>query len=407
MSPFPSLLSALALALVLGSGTTDGEGPAPFDPRFEADLVVRPPGGSETHLFVQPGHGVVSVRVFVPLSEAPEEAGAAQLIRALAEDRMRSMARRIGAQVQAWRTPDGLAYQVSGPASEIDFLVWILNEGLRSPEAPRFNEVRRDQLAEVLRRQETPQGALALRIRERAGGSGVPLLGSTVSLERMHAGVVSAVWARSHSRERTRIIVVGDLTPEVALSALDGLELPDRAAEPHTPPSAETGQPRFSPEIIRHWVAQAWPLDRARDPRGLVAVGILGDQIRSRGGDYELGAELWEIGGRWTLVVSGAAYPRAQQTMRSRLGALLAEGAEAVNDASVRHHAARVRGDLLLQASTPWGFAELVGQALESGQRAEGLGQVLADLESMGAPEMRAFFADLQGQTPLREEIRP
>jgi predicted Zn-dependent peptidase len=398
----------LALVLVLGPGPADGGNEVPADPgRFEADLVVRPAGGSETHIFLQPGHGVVSLRVFVPLAESPEEAGAAQLIRALSEDRMQAMARRIGARVQAWRTPDGLAYQVSGPTSEIDFLVWILNEGLRTPEPPRFNEVRRDQLAEVLRRQETPQGALALRIRERAGGSGVPLLGSAVSLERMHAGVVSAVWARSHSRERTRIVVVGDVTPEVALSALVGLELPDRAAEPHTPPAVESGQPRLSPEIIRHWVAQAWPLDRPRDPRGLVAVGILGDRIRAGGGDYELGAELWEIGGRWTLVVSGAAYPRTQQAMRNRLGGLLAEGTQAVSDAAVRQHAARVRGDLLLQASTPWGFAELVGQALESGQRAEGLAQVLSDLESMGAAEMAAFFADLQRMTPVREEIRP
>jgi predicted Zn-dependent peptidase len=405
------MLSVLGLAglLLLGSVPTGHATPAPpGDPtRFTADLVVKLPGSPETHVFVHPGSGVVALRVSIPVGESAEEAGAGQLVRALAEDRMRSMARRIGARASAERTSEGIVYQVAGPASEIDFLVWILNEGLRPPEADRFHEVRRTQLAEVLRRQETPQGVLALRVRGAAGGSALPLLGSSVALERMHAGVVAAVWARSHGRDRARIVAVGDITPEVVLSALGNLDLPATPAEPHAPPGGAVADPRPTPQIIRHWVAEAWPLERARDPRALVAVALLGDRIRETGGDYELGAEVWETGGRWTLVVSGAAYPRAQQAMRNRLRGLLAEAEGAVTDPAVGRHAARIRGEILLQASTPWGFADLVGEALDFGVESTQVAGVLDELATMDGASVRSFLAALQARTPIREEVRP
>jgi hypothetical protein len=405
------MLSSLGLAGLLLLGTVpvgDASLQLHDDPaRFTADLVVELPGGSETHVFVHPGSGVVAIRLSIAFGESADEAGAGQLVRALAEDRMRSMARRIGAQASAERTAAGIVYKVAGPASEIDFLVWILNEGLRPPEADRFHEVRRTQLAEVLRRQETPQGVLALRVQGAAGGSGLPLLGSSVALERMHAGVVAAVWARSHARDRARIVVVGDITPEAALSGLADLELPASSAEPHTPPGAAVADVRPSPEIIRHWVAEAWPLDRARDPRGLVAVALLGDRIRETGGDYELGAEVWEIGGRWTLVLSGAAYSRAQQAMRNRHRGLLAEAAGAVSDPAVRQHAARIRGEILLQGSTPWGFAHLVGEALDAGVESTQVAGVLDELATMDGHSVRTFLEGLQARTPIREELRP
>ncbi len=406
------MLPSLGLATLLLLGAAPLVDPAPVasagDPtRFVADLVVTPSGGPDMHFFLHPGSGVAALRMSIPLGESAEEAGAGQLVRALAQTRMQSMARRIGARIEVERTPEGLVYQVAGPASELDFLVWILNEGLRPPEADRFHEVRRDQLAEVLRRQETPQGALALRVRAAAGGSAVPLLGSAVALERMHAGVVASVWARSHARDRARLVVVGDFEPEVALAALADLDMPGTPAEPHAPPGGPVADARPSPEIIRHWVAEAWPLDRARDPRGLVAVGIVGDRIREVGGDYELGAEIWETGGRWTLVLSGAAYPRSQQAMRTRLRGLLGESLGAVSDTSVRRHAARIRGDLLLQGATAWGFANLVGQALDSGYESTEVARVLDELAAMDGAAVRTFMEGLHARTPIREEIRP
>jgi predicted Zn-dependent peptidase len=402
------LLLALGISLAFPGGGPGPVGDHPAGPEsFQADLVLRPAEGPETHIFLRPGQHTVALRLSIPLGESEEEAGAGQILRSLADSRMRGMARRIGARALVSRTPEALVYEVSGPASELDFLVRILNEGLRPPEPDRFNQVRRDQLAEVLRRQETPQGVLALRIREAAGGSRVPLLGSTLALERMHAGTIQGIWERSHAQDRARLVLVGDVVAEVALASLVDLRLPASSPSPVTPPGGTLAQPRLSPEVIRHWVAEAWTLDRPRDARALVMVGLLGDRLRERGGDYELGAEVWEIAGRWTLVVSGAAYPRTQQAMRSRLQGLLAEVGGAVSDESVRTHAARVRGDILLQAATPWGLADLVGQSLDAGLEPRSVQMVLDDLTRMEASDIRSLLSDLASRSALRQEIRP
>jgi predicted Zn-dependent peptidase len=136
-------------------------------------------------------------------------------------------------------------------------------------------------------------------------------------------------------------------------------------------------------------------------------VALLGDRIAARTGSYELGAELWEVAGRWTLVISGAAYPRDQQAMRSRLRGLMAEAAGAVSDASVRNHAAQIRVDLLLASATPWGLADLVGQALDLGEEPAGIQQLLDQLAGLGGSDLSAFFDALSRRTPIRDEVRP
>jgi len=395
----------LLLPLLLGFGV---ESPlASLPGGFEADRIVRLEGGPEVHFFLRPGSEVVALRLSIPLRESPDEAGAAQILRAGAEARMETMARRIGARSRVQRTPEGLVYEVAGPSTELDFLLWILNEGVRAPDSERFAELRRRQLAEVLRRQETPQGVLAQRIREAAGGSGVPLLGSAVALERMTAALVGSVWARSHGQNRARLVVAGEVEPEVFLASLTDLRLPSTAPDPLSPPSAPLAQTRPRPEVIRHWVSEAWVLEGGRDPRALVAVALLGDRIAARTGSYELGAELWEVAGRWTLVLSGAAYPRDQQAMRSRLRGLLAEASASVSDTSVRNHAAQIRGDLLLASATPWGLADLVGQALDLGEEPAGIQQLLDSLARLGGSDLTAFFDALSRRTPLRDEVRP
>ncbi|CAN5648960.1 hypothetical protein BH23GEM11_BH23GEM11_06510 [soil metagenome] len=402
------VLFGLSLQILAGpTAPVDSSPPDSAPAPFEADLVVKAPGGPETHVFLRPGHGTVTLRVSFPLAESTDEAGAAQILRALAEARMQGMARRIAARPRVARTTEALVYEVSGPASELDFLVWILSEGLRQPEADQFNQVRRNQLAEVLRRQETPQGVLALRIRAAAGGSVVPILGSQVALERMHSGVVEEVWRRSHGRDRARIVVVGDVDPEVVLASLSDLKLLAPSGEPRPGTSAAAGQPSMQPEVIRHWVAEAWTMERPRDARALVAVALLGERLRSGGGDYELGAEVWDIAGRWTLVISGAAYPRTHQAMRARIPGLMGEVLTAVSDEAVQTQAARIRGDILLQASTPWGLAELVGQAMDAGLESRSVQMVLDELTRMEANDLRVLLTSLGGRTPLRQEIRP
>lgn len=375
---------------------------------FEPDVELQTEGGSSLHIYRSGGGGVVALRISFPLGESASEAGAGTLLRALAEDRMHMIARRIGARARVLRTPTALVYEVSGPDTELDFLVWILNEGIRPPDPMRFSEVRRDQLAELLRRQETPQGVLASRIRAAAGATGtVPLLGTVLSLERMDAGLLSMVWSRTHRRAGSRIVAVGDVPVEVLLASLADLSLPESGPEavlalPTLPP-----EPRPRPEVNRHWVAEAWVLDEVRDPLALVAVAALGDRVRTSTGTYEIGVELWDVAGRWTLVVSGAAYPRNQAAMRTRVRGLLTETEAAFDDEGIRVLAGRIRADLMLQASTPWGFADAVGSALDAGRDPNELERLLEGLGRVDAQSLRGYLTRLAGRTPIRDEIRP
>ena len=63
---------------------------------------------------------VVSLRLSVLLREERGEAGAGQFIQIQAEDRMRSLAERIGARAEVHRTLQALVYQVSGPVADLD-----------------------------------------------------------------------------------------------------------------------------------------------------------------------------------------------------------------------------------------------------------------------------------------------
>jgi predicted Zn-dependent peptidase len=93
--------------------------------------------------------------------------------------------------------------------------------------------------------------------------------------------------------------------------------------------------------------------------------------------------------------------------MRARLAGLLAEVRGTLSDESVRTHAARVRGDILLQAATPWGLAETVGQALDAGLESRSIQMVLDDLARMEASDIRSLLADLESRSAIHQEIRP
>jgi len=406
---FRALLLAFGLWGSVGIAATPSPLSAQPPRTFEPDIRTEASGGAALHLYRSGGGGVVALRVSFPLGESRQEAGAGMLLRALAEDRMQSIARRIGARARVARTPDALVYEVSGPDSELDFLVWILNEGIRPPDQTRFAEVRRDQLADLLRRRETPQGVLAARIRDRAGGEGQVALGGTVgSLERMDSGVLSMIWSRTHRSAQAQIVAVGDVPLEVLLASLSDLMLPESGPDVVVPPVSFPPDPAPRPEVNRHWVAEAWVLDELQDPLALVAVAALGERVRtSAQGSYEIGVELWDVAGRWTLVVSGAAYPRNQAAMRARVRGLLTETANALDEESVRTLAGRIRGDLILQASTPWGFADAVGVALDARRDPNELEALLDGLGRIGATELRAYLGTLAARTPLRDEIRP
>lgn len=377
------------------------------DPTFLPEAVFDLPGGPRVTFLRTGSRDLVALRVSLPLEEAPDEAGAGSLIRTMAEERMEALAARIGARARVTRTARALVYEAAGSAADLDFLVWILGEGMQAPDPARFEAVRRAALANVARRMETPQGVLALQLREALAPGTPPLLGTLPALERLDPSRLAAVWARSHRRDAARVLVVGALPSETVLASLTDLSLPHSGPDPALPPQAQPAEPRLRPEVIRHWSGSAWPVAEGHDPRALVAMRILSESLERRPGDYEAGVELWEVDGRWFLILSGAAYPRARQAMRSRLDGLLSEARDGITDEAVRRHAARTRAELLESARTPWGLAEIVGQVLDAERDPAELERMLARLVDMDAADLRAFFEALGAGTPVRREVGP
>jgi hypothetical protein len=377
--------------------------PGVFTPYAEMEV----PGFPSLAFYHSNSDEVITLRLSVPLEEAPDEAGSGQILRRLAQDRMDPLASRVGAQVRVTRHGSSLVYEVSGAAVDLDFLGWILREGLRAPDLSRFEEVRRRTLADVARRMETPQGVIALQLRESLAPGSPPPQGTLPALERMDVARIQSVWGRAHRRSLAQVVVVGNLPTEVVLAALTDLGLAEEDAYPYVGASVGGGQPRLRPEVIRTWAAEAWTWDGGRDPRALVAIRLLSESIQSRRGEYELGVEIWEVSRRWVLVLSGAAYPRGQQAMRTRLQGLLREAQQGVTDEAVRRHAAEVRREFLDAARTPWGLAELVGQARDLGESPSQMEAFVEELQRMEAADLRRFLDGLLASRPIRQEIRP
>jgi hypothetical protein len=397
--PFAVPLLAVALAVQAVPQQPSG---------FRADEILRPPGGPEIAVFRSVTPEVVSLRLSIPLEETPSEAGAGQFIQQQATDRMEPLARRIGARAEVHRTPQGMVYQVSGTLADLDFLGWILRAGLEPPSAVDFDDVRRRIQVENDRRMETPQGVLAARVRGDLTPDVPSVYGTTGSLARIDPARLQAIWQRSHRRDRARLVVAGQVPSELALALAADLGLPESASASEVPPGEDTGSPRPSPEVSRTWLVEAFPLSREEEVAALVAGRWLGEQARAAGEDFEVGIEIWDIGrGRRALIVTGVAFPRSVQLMRSRVDTLFEDAAARITEEDVSRAAGAVRTDIIMGARTPWGLAELVGQAWDAGNDPAGVEALLSDLAVLTRSDVVDLFETLSGSTPIREELQP
>ncbi len=416
---------ALLLLLALGAGPQAGSieaakapptagivSAAPgSDPGREAalypDTVFRPEGGPQVAFFSAGSTEVVSLRVSVPLEESFDEAGAAQILRVQARNRMVSLGERIGARVDVTRTPHALVYQVYGSVQDLDFLGWILAEGLSSPQPSLFDEARRSVSRELDRRLETPEGTLSLRLRAQLVPGTAPLEGRAGTLERLDHGHVSALWARTHLRSRLQIVVAGRVDPLLALATVAELGIPDEGPRPQLPAPEATGDPRGSPEVIRHWLARGYTVAAEHTPRALVAARHLSLLVRESPGDYEVFLELWDLGRSRALVVTGAAYDRSRTAMIRRLDGLLDESEGLLGPERVRAISAELRTELRMATHSPWGLANLVGQRWEAGEGVEGAARLLDALEGVEEADVRRLLASLREGARAQEELRP
>lgn len=374
---------------------------------FAPDRTLAPPGGARFYLYTTGTSDVVALRVSVPFREGPDEAGAGQILKTLAEDRMEAVASRIGARSRVVRSPDAMVYEVAGPAADMDFLAWVLREGLREPDASRFPQLQRSARIEAERRLETPEGALALRLRDRLSPSAPPLFGTLPALERMDPSRLRSLWERTHARDALTVIIVGNVSPEVVLASLTDLGIPSASNRSSPPGGAATGQPVPTPELIRHWVGEARRIPGGRDPRALVATRMIAETVRSNPGDYEIGVEMWELDRDWILVLSGAAYPRSRTAMNSRVQNILGETMDRVTDEDVRRHAAGLRAELLEAARTPWGLADVVGHAIDAGETPDRVQELLSEFAALRGGDIVRFLEAMLEIQPTREVLDP
>ena len=393
------MLIPLHLSLLLA--VAQGAGPA------AADEVLAIPGGPGLAVVRTAAPEVVSIRVAIPLTEGATGAGAGFLLAAEADARMRELAGRIGASAEARRSSHAVVYHVAGAVSELDHLASILREGMGPPEAAVPEASLRRLRAEHERRVETPRGVLAARLRETLAPSVPSVFGAAGSLDRMSASRLLAVWDHTHLRGSARVVVAGPVRPELALLLVNDLGLRDEPSGPAPAGGNDAGAPLPEPEVIRHWVALGYPIRRADEAGALVAARFLGEEAAAGGGDFEVGIEIWEAGGGRALVVTGAAYARSREAMEARLGSMFAEAARSITEEDVRRLSDALRTEVLLAGRTPWGLAELVGQAWDAGRGTAGADELAGTLEGLGAVEIIGLLGALDSAAPVREELRP
>ena len=397
MSLAAPLLTAVLLAQTVSSPSPD----------FSPDERLTPPEGPQIAVFRNVPGAVVSLRLSFLMAEEAAEAGAGKLIQVQALERASVLAGRVGARVEVHRTPQALVYQVSGPAADWDFLGWILREAIRSPSDSELEPARRQVRVESDRRMETPEGVLEARIRSRLT-PGVPSVhGTPGTLDRMDSGRLRAIWERTHRRENARLVVVGRIPTELVLAFVGDLELPDLPNTVPAPPPEGTGVADAAPELIRHWTVDAYPFLRRDEGAALVSARWIAERARAEGADYEIGVEIWEMAGDRALLVTGAAFARSASQLESRLASLFEDAARLITEDDVTRLSHEVRMEVLLSGRTPWGLAELAGQAWDAGEGPEGLESLLTELQGLSYLRVIDFLRTMGGTSPIREVLRP
>lgn len=371
------------------------------------DTVYTLPDGPRIVTLPAPGAATVSLRLSIPVAEAPAEAGAGRLLQMLAVERARGKAHPVGTEVTGARTASGVAYTVSGPVEEIDHLAWLLREVARAPTNDIwFRRARTRLVAEAREREETPSGRIAADLRRAIAPTSPPLGGTTGTLEALTLADLRNVWERTHAPSRMTVVVAGDVPLELLLlSTLDlgstsdaSAGLPSRDA-PRAPPN--------STEVIRYWYGEGHVLSGVDDPRGDVAALLVAAHFRSLDRDFETTVRLWEIDGRKALVTFGAAYARDRQAMRTAVRAALDATRQGLDPADVFDAVARVRARVLFGARTPAGRTAFVGRHLEiAGEPTAGTA-FLDALDAVTVESMRDFLMELAESPAHETEIRP
>jgi len=366
--------------------------------------VLAPLQGPRLILFRVESSPVVALRLSFPVPERPGEAGAGRALLHAALDRAAPLARQVGARVEGSRTLHGISLTVSGTAADLDHLAWILRQALREPDLAELRTALDRLRGEVERDQETPAGLLQTRLRETVAPGTPPLYGSPASVAALTPSRVLELRSRVVRREHITVVVAGSIPVEVALAALQdvGLAGDPPAETPEPPPGAVAPRPPRA-QVLRQWYGEAYPTG-PDDPSAAVAARLMAGALQDRTGRLETWVELWELGGRGALVVTGAAYPGDAAALRDRIRGLRGRVAAGLTEEAVSAAVNGLRRETLLAARHPTGLAELVGYHLDATDDPSGTRIFLERLEAIRPADVAAFLAD---GAPLTAEVRP
>lgn len=404
-------LAALLLALPLGSPgqTLPAAGEDTLGFPLRPDTVFRLPSGPQVVLLDAPDSPVAALRLLVPLVEGPVEAGSASVLLRIRLDALRSLARQVGARVEAARTPRGIAYSVSGPLVDLDYLGWLIRQAVAEPgfDRAQIEEAVAAVRADLDRSAETAEGRLRERLQRAVWPSRTPPDGTPATLDRINEASLRDFWARTHQARRMTLVVVGHVEPVLIFATLQNMGAPEEGAGGPLEASAPAPGRLREVQILRTWYGQAFVVEDGADPRAEVAAALMAERLRRASTRLEGTVELWEAGEVSALTVVGAAYREDAEAMRRTIRELPGAAAVNLDEAVLQATVARVREDFLFEARTPWGLASTVGAfAAETGdpRGAEGY---LSALDALTLEGMRSFLTELQARTPIREELRP
>ncbi len=373
------------------------------------DTVLAPLGGPRIVLLSSPGVGVAALRLAVPLREGPTEAGAGRLLRELALERMRTLARPVGAQVSAARTPWGLAYSAVGATADFEYLAYLLREAVAPPDVtgPSFAAARLRLQGETAEAVETPSGRVAADLRSQMAPGLPPLVGTPSSLQALDAPRVREVWLRSHQSSAMTLVVSAPVAPEVVLAATRGIGAPEESAAPAPGAPAPAGSRVGAPQTLRSWYGEAWPVGPPRDPMGTVLAFLVARQLRAGSSGIEASVELWDLPDRSVLAIVGSSWARNAQAMRRAVSDALAATRDALDEGAVKRAVTQARREQMMAARTPAGLVTVVGRAMEADGDPLSAERDLEALRTVDATSMRDLVDRLLRQGPRTAQARP
>jgi predicted Zn-dependent peptidase len=377
--------------------------PSPFDP----DTVLAPAGGLRVVLLRTTGQGVAALRLSIPLQEGPAEAGAGRILRALALEKMESLARPVGARVAAARTPWGLAYSVEGAAADFEYLAYLLREAVAEPVPSRgvLADARLTLGEEAARFLETPRGRLAADLRHQVAPSVTQSEGTPATVAALDQARIRDVWRRSHQASSMTLVVSAPVVPEVILAVSRTMGSAESDEAPPLDAPALPSVDRSNTQSIRSWYGEAFPGEAVGDVHGPVVALLVADRLRQVRGDYETSVELWEFPDQWVLTILGAAYPGKARPMSAAVTSAVAGTLEGIESGAVEIAVARIRRSLLLGARTPAGLVEAVGRAMEATGDAGGAARQAEALDRVDVASVRQVLGALLQRGPARAEV--